>query len=228
MASLSSKTRLFFLSKRLSLFLPFLPSVALSFTCDREILSSPSSRFGKATINPWISLSIVNEEIRRHNDSNAQNLRVYQTWKGSNIFCLGGRLVFGPDVRSLFLTIFLIMIPVILFCAFVSQRLINDFQHQLGYYVVAICVVLTAHVIILLFLTSARDPGIIPRNLHPPEDEGSSISVDWSGSQVAGPSLPPTKDVIVNGMVVKVKYCQTCFAVPPTPMLSLLYMQQLR
>ena len=70
-------------------------------------------------------------------------------------------------------------------------------------------------VIILLFLTSARDPGIIPRNLHPPEDEGSSISVDWSGSQVAGPSLPPTKDVMVNGMVVKVKYCQTCLLYRP-------------
>eukprot|EP00258_Populus_trichocarpa_P033472 XP_024449491.1 probable protein S-acyltransferase 7 isoform X2 [Populus trichocarpa] len=66
------------------------------------------------------------------------------------------------------------------------------------------------NVIILLFLTSARDPGIIPRNLHPPEDEGSSISADWPGSQVSGPSLPPTKDVMVNGMVVKVKYCQTC------------------
>ncbi|XP_034906553.1 probable protein S-acyltransferase 7 isoform X3 [Populus alba] len=66
------------------------------------------------------------------------------------------------------------------------------------------------NVIILLFLTSARDPGIIPRNLHPPEDEGSSISSDWPGSQVSGPSLPPTKDVMVNGMVVKVKYCQTC------------------
>jgi hypothetical protein len=38
------------------------------------------------------------------------------------------------------------MIPVILFCAFVSQRLINDFQHQLGYYVVVICVILTANV----------------------------------------------------------------------------------
>lgn len=96
---------------------------------------------------PTHQLSDYNRGIMgSHNDSNARNLRVYQTWKGSNIFCLGGRLVFGPDVRSLFLTIFLIMIPVILFCAFVSQRLINDFQHQLGYYVVAICVVLTAHV----------------------------------------------------------------------------------
>lgn len=62
------------------------------------------------------------------------------------IFCLGGRLVFGPDVRSLFLTILLIMIPVVLFSAFVSRRLIEDFQHQLGDYIVVICAVLTAYV----------------------------------------------------------------------------------
>ncbi|XP_011020914.1 PREDICTED: probable protein S-acyltransferase 7 [Populus euphratica] len=181
-----------------------------------EKMRGGEKMYNTSTPMPTHQLSDSNSGIMgNHNDNNVRNLRVYQTWKGSNIFCFGGRLVFGPDVRSLFLTIFLIMIPVILFCAFVSQRLINDFQHQLGYYVVVICVILTAHVIILLFLTSARDPGIIPRNLHPPEDEGSSISVDWPGSQVAGPSLPPTKDVMVNGMVVKVKYCQTCLLYRP-------------
>ncbi|KAF9689047.1 hypothetical protein SADUNF_Sadunf01G0051200 [Salix dunnii] len=151
-----------------------------------------------STPMPTHQLSDSNRRIMgSHNDNRARNLR---------IFCLGGRLVFGPDVRSLFLTILLIMVPVVLFSAFVSQRLVEDFQHQLGDYIVAICVILTAYVIILLFLTSARDPGIIPRNLHPPEDEGSSISADWPGSQVSGPSLPPTKDVLVNGMVVKTTY----------------------
>ncbi|KAB5573288.1 hypothetical protein DKX38_000482 [Salix brachista] len=154
--------------------------------------------YNSSTPMPTHQLSDSNRRIMgSHNDNRARNLR---------IFCLGGRLVFGPDVRSLFLTILLIMVPVVLFSAFVSQRLIEDFQHQLGDYIVVICVILTAYVIILLFLTSARDPGIIPRNLHPPEDEGSSISADWPGSQVSGPSLPPTKDVLVNGMVVKRNY----------------------
>lgn len=173
--------------------------------------SGGEKMYNTSTPMPTHQLSDSNRRIMGgHNDNRARNLRVYQAWKGNNIFCLGGRLVFGPDVRSLFLTILLIMIPVVLFSAFVSRRLIEDFQHQLGDYIVVICAVLTAYVIILLFLTSARDPGIIPRNLHPPEDEGSSISADWPGSQVSGPSLPPTKDVMVNGMVVKVKYCQTC------------------
>ncbi|XP_058195222.1 probable protein S-acyltransferase 7 isoform X3 [Rhododendron vialii] len=72
-------------------------------------------------------------------------------------------------------------------------------------------------IIILLFLISGRDPGILPRNPHPPEadDDVSSISTDWAGSQSGGPAVPPTKEVTVNGMVVRVKYCQTCMLYRP-------------
>ncbi|EEF50145.1 probable protein S-acyltransferase 6 [Ricinus communis] len=147
--------------------------------------------------------------------SNGPNLRVYQAWRGSNIFCFGGRLIFGPDVRSLFLTVFLILTPVILFCAFVSHEIISEFQPHLGNTIVILCAIFTAYVMILLFLTSSRDPGIIPRNLHPPDDDGSGISTDWPGIHGSGPSLPPTKDVAVNGMIVKVKYCQTCMLYRP-------------
>ncbi|KAH9658415.1 S-acyltransferase [Citrus sinensis] len=163
---------------------------------------------------------------RRIIDSNSETLRLYQVWKGTNFvlssvkrFCCGGRLIFGPDVRSIFLTLFLIVTPVILFCVFVSQTLIDEFQHNRGNLILAICVVFTLYVIFLLLLTSGRDPGIIPRNLHPPEleDDGSTISTDWLGSQNGGggPTLPPTRDVVVNGMVVKVKYCHTCMLYRP-------------
>ncbi|KAH9698208.1 S-acyltransferase [Citrus sinensis] len=156
---------------------------------------------------------------RRIIDSNSETLRLYEVWKGTNRFCCGGRLIFGPDVRSIFLTLFLIVTPVILFCVFVSQTLIDEFRQNRGNLIVAICVVFTLYVIFLLLLTSGRDPGIIPRNLHPPEleDDGSTISTDWLGSQNGGggPTLPPTRDVVVNGMVVKVKYCHTCMLYRP-------------
>lgn len=148
-------------------------------------------------------------------DVNGAELRVYQAWKGNNLFCLGGRLIFGPDARSLFLTVSLIVIPVILFCAFVSQRLINELQHSLGNLIVIICLVFTAYVIVLLLLTSSRDPGIIPRNSRPPEEDGSALSLDWSAISASGMSVPPTKDVVVNGMIIKVKYCQTCMLYRP-------------
>ncbi|XP_021678666.2 probable protein S-acyltransferase 7 isoform X3 [Hevea brasiliensis] len=111
---------------------------------------------------------------RRIIDSNGPDLRVYQAWKGSNllcfcfdqalaqvilqripytrdkttlscIFCFGGRLIFGPDVRSLFLTVFMIVTPAILFCTFVSHELINEFQHHLGNLIEVICAISTAY-----------------------------------------------------------------------------------
>uniref|UniRef100_A0A2N9FV60 S-acyltransferase n=1 Tax=Fagus sylvatica TaxID=28930 RepID=A0A2N9FV60_FAGSY len=162
---------------------------------------------GKMYTNP--APPQLSDSNRRIIDPNGSSLRVYKVWKGNNRFCLGGRLIFGPDLRSIFLTVSLIVIPVILFCAFVSQRLINEFQHYLGNLIVAICVLFTIYVIVLLFLTSGRDPGIIPRNPHPPEvedDDGSGLSADWPGSQNGGPSLPPIKEVMVNGIVVKRNY----------------------
>ena len=68
--------------------------------------------------------------------------------------------------------------------------------------------------LILLLLTSGRDPGVIARNANPPELEG------YEGTEV-GPGqtpqlcLPRTKDVVVNGVVVKIKYCDTCMHYRP-------------
>ncbi|XP_037492323.1 protein S-acyltransferase 8 isoform X2 [Jatropha curcas] len=73
------------------------------------------------------------------------------------------------------------------------------------------------NVLVLLLLTSARDPGIVPRNAHPPEEDlyDSSVSVDIGGRQTPTPRLPRTKEVLVNGKVVRVKYCETCMLYRP-------------
>ncbi|XP_009359851.2 probable protein S-acyltransferase 6 isoform X3 [Pyrus x bretschneideri] len=156
---------------------------------------------------------------RRIIDAPGSSLLLYQVWKGNNKFCFNGRIILGPDSRSLFLTVSLIVVPVILFCAFLSQGLIHQLPLYIGILVVALCPVLAVYVVILLLITSARDPGIICRSLHPPEpeDDGyvSSISSDWPGSQNGPPGIPPTKEVIINGMIVKTKYCQTCMLYRP-------------
>ncbi|KAL0556096.1 hypothetical protein IC582_004604 [Cucumis melo] len=145
--------------------------------------------------------------------------RVYQVWKGSNKFILGGRLIFGPDARSLIVTISLITLPVIIFCAFVARNLVHEFKpYNAGYAVLVVAIVFTIHVLVLLFLTSSRDPGIIPRNPHPPEDEiryESSMPPEHGGRQTPSLQFPRTKEVIVNGVAVRVKYCDTCMLYRP-------------
>ncbi|KAH8961233.1 hypothetical protein BDL97_05G040800 [Sphagnum fallax] len=143
--------------------------------------------------------------------------RVYQVWKGSNRFFLCGRFIFGPDVRSLAVTIFLIVAPMACFCVFVGRHLLHHYGHA-GIAIIVVAAVYTVYVLVLLLLTSGRDPGIIPRNTHPPEPEEdfdpATSPGDWGG-QTPRLRLPRTKDVIVNGVSVKTKYCETCMLYRP-------------
>ncbi|CAO2207433.1 unnamed protein product [Urochloa humidicola] len=155
----------------------------------------------------------LSESNRRIMEADAPPRRVYQAWKGSNLFFLGGRLIFGPDVRSLVLTVCLIVVPVIFFAAAVCPQLGHEFHSQIGGWVASVAIIYTAYILVVLLLTSGRDPGIIPRNAHPPEPEDigeSSNLPDWPGGQHGSTGLPLTRDVLVNGVSVKVKYCHTC------------------
>lgn len=142
-------------------------------------------------------------------------LRTYQTWKGSNIFFLQGRFIFGPDVRTLFLTIFLIVGPVTVFCVFVARKLMDDFSDHLGILIMVVIVVLTFYDLVLLLVASGRDPGIIPRNAHPPEPESYDGNSETGPGQTPQSRLLRTKDIIVNGVTVRIKYCDTCMLYRP-------------
>ncbi|KAJ4906030.1 putative protein S-acyltransferase 9 [Raphanus sativus] len=143
--------------------------------------------------------------------------RVYETWKGSNKFLFGGRLIFGPDAWSLPFTLLLIITPVTLFSVFVATHLRHEFfSNTAGDAILVVAILFTLFVLILLFLTSARDPGIVPRNLHPPEEElcyETTASTD--GRQAPTVQIPRTKEVMVYGVPVRVKYCDTCMLYRP-------------
>ncbi|KAF8398176.1 hypothetical protein HHK36_017106 [Tetracentron sinense] len=139
--------------------------------------------------------------------------RLYQVWNGSNRFFCGGRMIFGPDVASLFLSALLIGGPAIAFCIQMHAKIKSkDLVHR--YLVLVVGSIVTILDLMFLFLTSGRDPGIVPRNSRPPEtDEAFDLttpSMEWVNGRTPHLKIPRTKDVIVNGHSVKVKYCDTC------------------
>ncbi|KAM2124781.1 hypothetical protein ACFX1Q_015334 [Malus domestica] len=154
--------------------------------------------------------------------------RLYLVWQGNNKFLCSGRIVFGHDAASLFLTSFLIGCPALTFCI----RMLVKMRPQDGHYdysVIAGGIILTVLVgrfyntiiytcictqdFTFLYLTSGRDPGIVPRNARPQESDetydGSTPSMEWVNNKASSLRIPRIKDVTVNGHTVKVKFCDT-------------------
>ncbi|CAG7861146.1 unnamed protein product [Brassica rapa] len=146
-------------------------------------------------------------------------IRLYKAWKGNNRFFCGGRLIFGPDVNSLFLTSFLIGAPALTFCIRMLVWIQKD-DPIFNYTVLTSAFILTLLVFTFLFLASARDPGIIPRNktsVNLEDGSNSSLtqSMEWVNNKTPHLKIPRTKDVFVNGYTIKVKFCETCLLYCP-------------
>lgn len=130
--------------------------------------------------------------------------RKWQVFPGRNRFFCDGRIIMARKSGVLPLTLGLILVTTGLFFVFDCPFLV---QH-LTVCIPVIGAVLFIFVLITLLQTTLSDPGILPRAT---PDEATDIEkqIDESGSG-SHPSPPRTREVVINGQVVKLKYCSTC------------------
>lgn len=60
-------------------------------------------------------------------------------------FLFGGRLIFGPDAKSLVVTLLLILVPVVLFCTLVASNLLDEIPDG-GSAILVVAIVFTIYV----------------------------------------------------------------------------------
>ncbi|KAI5731317.1 hypothetical protein M8J77_008135 [Diaphorina citri] len=132
----------------------------------------------------------------------------WEQFPGRNQFCCDGRVMMGPSAAVFYVNVFLIVGTTTLFfifdCPFLATR-VSPWIPVVG--VITFLFVLGA-----LFRTSFSDPGVIPRAT---SDEAAFIEtqIELKNVNLDSPTFRPpprTKEIVIRGQTVKLKYCFTC------------------
>ncbi|XP_024945903.1 palmitoyltransferase app isoform X2 [Cephus cinctus] len=133
--------------------------------------------------------------------------RKWELFPGRNRFCCDGRVMMAPQTGVFYVTVCLIAGTSGLFFAFDCPFLAVHITPAIP----VIGGLLFIFVMAALFRTSFSDPGVIPRAT---PDEAAyiekQIEVPNNGNSPTYRPPPRTKEVLVRGQPVKLKYCFTC------------------
>ncbi|KYO18634.1 putative palmitoyltransferase ZDHHC14 isoform D [Alligator mississippiensis] len=146
-----------------------------------------------------------------HKKKQAGPQRKWEVFPGRNKFFCNGRIMMARQTGVFYLTLVLILVTSGLFFAFDCPYLSEKITPAIP----AIGGILFFFVMGTLLRTSFSDPGVLPRAT---PDEAADLERQIgntediaNGSSSGGYRPPPrTKEVIINGQTVKLKYCFTC------------------
>ncbi|MBN3311265.1 ZDH14 palmitoyltransferase, partial [Amia calva] len=131
--------------------------------------------------------------------------RKWEAFPGRNKFYCNGRIMMARQTGVFYLTLVLIVVTSGLFFAFDCPFLASHITPAIP----VIGGVLFFFVMGTLLRTSFSDPGVLPRAT---PDEAADLERQIANGSSSGGYRPPprTKEVIINGQTVKLKYCFTC------------------
>ncbi|KRT80702.1 hypothetical protein AMK59_6080, partial [Oryctes borbonicus] len=149
-----------------------------------------------------VDSSTCSEEMARE-----QVTRKWEVFAGRNRFYCDGRLMTAPHSGVFLITIVLITVTSTLFFAFDCPYLAKN----VSVLIPIIGGILFIFTMSALLRTSLTDPGIIPRAT---QDEAAyveqQIEVTNSANSPTYRPPPRTKEILIKGQTVKLKYCFTC------------------
>nr|CAG4646838.1 EOG090X01OT [Megafenestra aurita] len=133
--------------------------------------------------------------------------RKWEIYPGRNRFCCEGRIMMAQQIGIFYVTVGLIVATSCTFfifdCPFLAEKITPAIPVVGG--------LLFVFVLATLFHTSFSDPGVIPRAT---SDEAADIEkqIEVPNSPNSPTYRPPprTKEVLVCGQMVKLKFCFTC------------------
>lgn len=138
----------------------------------------------------------------------------YETWPAANQFYCHGRIMGGPSLNLMICALFMMCVTAALFLAFTCPYLISNMPGGIAM-VVIFCYLFVLCVVSLL-RTSFSDPGIIPRDTNwkespeEIEERKKDEEIDKEAPFYYKPKKDKTKQVVVEGVEIKLKWCETC------------------
>lgn len=139
--------------------------------------------------------------------------KAWELFPGKNKFYCDGRILTTKDNKILFVSLSLITVTFVLFLAFDCRMTLIEEYQPYGLVIPMICSLLYIFVLSMLFRTSFSDPGVIPRasNEQAKQIEKQYLEEERAISNFKGYRPPMRiKEVEINGVTIKLKYCFTC------------------
>ncbi|KAI9537589.1 Palmitoyltransferase zdhhc14, partial [Dissostichus eleginoides] len=131
--------------------------------------------------------------------------RKWESFPGRNKFYCNGRLMMAKQTGVFYLTLVLILVTCGLFFTFDCPFLALELTPVIP----VIGGVLFMFVLGTLLRTSFSDPGVLPRAT-PDEAADLERQIDVANGSTGYRPPPRTKEVVINGQTIKLKYCFTC------------------